>query len=187
MITQKFGVDKVALDIRDIDVKKVTDQRGKELEFQINSDINPELGQQLMIHISKRWVPETEVILVIDYVTSKDASAVTWLTKEQTEGGKMPYMYTQCESIHCRSIAPLQDTPAIKSTYTLHAKSPVEVIVRASGNITHEYTDELRRHTKFEMTIPVESYLLAFAGGNLEEKQLGARTFVITEPEIMEK
>jgi leukotriene-A4 hydrolase len=187
MTTKKWFVNHVDLDVRDLDIKSVTDTKGNALPFQVVSGLNDELGQKLEIQIPKKWFPNSEVALVITYVTSQDASAVSWLTKEQTAGKKLPYMYTQCESIHCRSVAPLQDTPAIKATYTIHAISPVEMVVRASGNITHEYTDEEHRHTKFEMTIPVESYLLAFASGNLVEKQLGKRTFVITEPELMEK
>lgn len=29
----------------------------------------------------------------------------------------MNYLFTQCESISCRSVAPMQDTPAVKATY----------------------------------------------------------------------
>jgi len=59
--------------------------------------------------------------------------------------------------------------------------------VRASGNITHEYIDEVKRHTFVEMTIPVESYLLAIAAGNIVEAQVGPRTFVLSEPEMIDK
>ena len=62
-------------------------------------------------------------------------------------------MYTQCESIHCRYIAPLQDTPAIKATYTLYTQSPVDIVVRASGNVTEEYIEGGKRHSKFEMNV----------------------------------
>ena len=187
IITKQFAVDKVILDIRDITINRVEDEYGNQLNFTIDSKSNPNLGQKLEIQITKKWIIYSKFVIRIQYVTSKEASAVTWLTKEQTAGKKLPYMYTQCESIHWRSIAPLQDTPAIKSTYNLHITSPIEIIARASGNVTHEFIDEEKRHTIFEMTIPVESYLLAFAGGNIIEHQLGPRTFVLTEPELMEK
>ena len=187
IVTKQFAVDKVILDIRDITINRVEDEYGNQLNFTIDSKSNPSLGQKLEIQITKKWIIYSKFVIRIQYVTSKEASAVTWLTKEQTAGKKLPYMYTQCESIHWRSIAPLQDTPAIKSTYNLHITSPIEIIARASGNVTHEFIDEEKRHTIFEMTIPVESYLLAFAGGNIIEHQLGPRTFVLTEPELMEK
>jgi leukotriene-A4 hydrolase len=39
----------------------------------------------------------------------------------------------------------------------------------------------------FEMNITIPSYLLAFAIGNLVERSVGPRTFVITEPTMMDK
>lgn len=30
----------------------------------------------------------------------------------------MPYLFTQCESINCRSLVPLQDSPSNKITYS---------------------------------------------------------------------
>lgn len=187
LVSNKWFLDRVVLDIRDITIHKVTDFFGRNLKYSIDSQINPNLGQKLDIQISTKIVKNTGFKVVIEYTTSQNASAVTWLTKEQTAGGKLPYMYTQCESIHCRSIAPLQDTPAIKATYNLKVTSPFDIIVRASGNVTKEYVSGKKRYTDFEMTIPVESYLLAIAGGNLVEHQLGPRTFVITEPEILQK
>jgi len=186
MRTHAFDVKHVYLDISDITVFNVTDTSGAALDYEIDNP-NPNLGQRLKINIPTKWIELETFKLIIDFQTSVNASAVTWLNKEQTSGKKLPYMYTQCESIHARSIAPLQDTPAIKATYSLDLSTPVEIISRASGNLTHEFTDETYRHTQFEMAIPVQSYLLAIASGNLAEKQIGERTFVITEPEDLEK
>jgi len=186
LTTQKDGVSRVALDIRDLTIHKVSDHTGRELDFEVVTGLNDEVGQQLNIQLGEEQINGSQLILIIDYQTSDNPSAVSWLTKEQTAGKKMPYMYTQCESIHCRSIAPLQDTPAIKATYTLYTTSPAEIVVRASGNVTDEYVEGDIRHTKFEMSMPVPAYLLAFAAGNLVEKQLGERTFVITEPELID-
>jgi leukotriene-A4 hydrolase len=186
MRTHKFDVKKVYLDIRDITVLNITEPSGKVLDFEIDNP-NPNLGQRLKITIPTEWIEFETFQLIIDYTTSTSASAVTWLSKEQTSGKKQPYMYTQCESIHARSIAPLQDTPSVKATYSLAFTTPLEIVTRASGNLTHEFTDETKRYTNFEMSIPIQSYLLAIASGNLAEKQVGKRTYVITEPEDLER
>jgi len=186
MRTHAFDVSTVALDIRNLTIFNVTNGADKVLDFEIDSP-NPMIGERLVIHIPTEWIEWETFTLTINYETSTTASAVTWLTKEQTSGKKLPYMYTQCESIHARSIAPLQDTPSVKSTYTLSFTTPENIITRASGNRTHEFVDETSRHTQFEMKIPVQSYLIAIASGNLAEKQVGAKTWVITEPEDLEK
>ena len=186
MQTQQFGVKEVRLDISDLTIFNVTDYYGNHLNYTIQ-DPNPELGQLLSVNIPTKWFPYEKYVINITYETSPDAGALTWLSKEQTAGKKLPYTFTQCESIYCRSIAPLQDSPSIKSTYNLHFTTPIDIVVKASGNLTHEYIDEEKRHTFFEMIIPVESYLLAFAGGNIVEAQVGPRTFVLSEPEWIEK
>jgi len=45
--------------------------------------------------------------------------------------------------------------------------------------------DELNSVTKFECAIPIPSYLIALAIGDLEYRSLGARVGVITEPSEM--
>ena len=51
--------------------------------------------------------PGDEVILVVNFYTSNESLAINWLTKEQTASKTMKYLYTKCEPIHCRAIAPL--------------------------------------------------------------------------------
>ena len=187
MKTNKWGVEKVYLDIDGITVKNVTFSKGRYPLVHTVDSPNPTLGQRLFIKIPKEYFTDEAFTINIEYETSPTAGAVTWLNANQTAGGRLPYMYTQCESIFCRSIAPLQDTPAIKASYSLNFTTPAEIRVRASGNVTHEYTDETTRYTQIEMPIKVESYLLAIAAGNLEERQVGPRTYVITEPEQIDK
>lgn len=47
------------------------------------------------------------VYLGINYETSPTGQAFSWMSPEQTAGGLLPYMFTQCEDINCRSVAPL--------------------------------------------------------------------------------
>ena len=156
------------------------------MKFEIENP-NPKIGQRLKITVPAKWFEYVSFELIINYETSPNASAVNWLTKEQTAGKKLPFMYTICQSIHARSIVPLQDTPAVKTTYKLEISSPTDIVVRGSGNVTHEFIDEEFRHTTIVMNTPIQSYLISLAAGNLIEKQLDKRTFLMTEPESMEK
>ena len=60
---------------------------------------------------------------------------MNWLKKEQTDGKNHPYLFTQCEPNYCRSFAPLQDTPAIKATYTANVtvESDLKVVMSAES------------------------------------------------------
>ena len=40
------------------------------------------------------------------YYTTNEARAMNWLTKEQTATKVLQYLFTQCEPIECRSVAP---------------------------------------------------------------------------------
>ena len=56
--------------------------------------------------------------LKIDYETSSNCTALQWLDPEQTAGKRQPYVFSQCQAIHCRSMVPCQDTPSVKMPYT---------------------------------------------------------------------
>lgn len=45
-------------------------------------------------------------------------------------------MFTQCEDINCRSVAPLQDTPSNRITYSASMTAPEEYVVKMSANET---------------------------------------------------
>ena len=93
---------------------------------------------------------------------------MNWLTKEQTATGVLQYLFTQCEPIECRSVAPLQDTPSIKSTYTANVTVINPYVIKMSA---HEYTPTVNADGtttySFFQDIKIPSYLLALAVGNL--------------------
>lgn len=82
------------------------------------------------------------------YRTNEKTTAISWMTKDQTVGKKMPYMYTQCEDIACRSVAPMQDTPAIKVTYnaTVYVKSGFVVHMSANQTAHTTLTDGYEKY-----------------------------------------
>ena len=46
------------------------------------------------------------------------SSACQFLEPAQTAGGEHPYLFTQCQAIHARTLFPCQDTPGAKMTYS---------------------------------------------------------------------
>ena len=84
------------------------------LKFRISEEV-ANIGSKLTIDLPTKT--DGELILVIYYKTSPNASALQWLHKEQTSGKNHPFMFSQCQAIHARSIVPCQDSPAIKFTY----------------------------------------------------------------------
>ena len=71
-------------------------------------EANPAIGQVLVVDLgSTSAAVGDEVKVEIAYATQPQGQAFSWLTASQTAGKKLPYMFTQCEDINCRSVAPL--------------------------------------------------------------------------------
>ena len=95
-------------------------------------------------------------------------------------------MFTECQDSHCRSVAPLQDTPAIKMPYNATVWVKVGYTVYMSANTTGFSIQGDWIIWNFKMDLPIPSYLIAFSIGDLLEVPIGpkgTRTHLITEPE----
>ncbi|VVC97010.1 unnamed protein product [Leptidea sinapis] len=124
-----------------------------------------------------------EVKLRIKYKTSPSATALQWLEPKQTSGKKYPYMFSQCQPIHARSIMPCQDSPAVKFTYTAEVSAPENFSVLMSA--IRDGSNNTK--TTFRQPVPIPSYLLAIAVGVLESRELGPRSHVWAEKEEIER
>ena len=103
----KEGSDVVVLDTRAISVSSVellTEEINRSLEFTMG-EAHAAYGSALRISLPEdcRVAGETHRIR-INYETASgdDCSAVQWLPPEQTKGKKHPYLFSQCQAIHCR-------------------------------------------------------------------------------------
>jgi aminopeptidase N len=168
------------LDTRDLAIASVTDEAGAPLPHTLHP-AEPILGARLAIA-----VPRGVRAVTIRYRTSPRASALQWLTPEQTQGGRHPFLFSQCQAIHARSIVPLQDTPRVRIRYTaeLEVPSALRAVMAAAhrGRTIHGAVARER----YEMPEPIPPYLLAFAVGDLTSRELSPRSRVWAEPEVVE-
>ena len=147
-------------------------------------DPNPGSGQVLVIDLGANYTLGTELSLQIFYATSPTGQALTWLTPAQTAGKKLPYLYTQCEDINCRTVAPLQDTPSNRITYGGCTVVDQLLVAYMSANKTGIYQAHYGYYKHcFYNSIPIPNYLMAIVVGDLVYQSTGPNTGVITEPE----
>ena len=114
---------------------------------------------------------QRELKLRIEYVTSPNASALQWLNANATMGKQHPYLFSQCQAIHARSILPCQDTPYVKFSYTASIKVMNPITALMSAVLVDKLELDARTSEfKFEQNIKIPSYLIAIAAGNLVSK-----------------
>ena len=121
----------------------------------------------------------------IPYSTTDKCSALQWLPKEQTAGKQHPYLFSQCQAIHARSMLPCQDTPGVKSTYEAELRVPSQLTALMSALSTNQTTEDGISKCQFNQPVAVPSYLIALVVGNLEGIQVGPRSTVWSEPEMV--
>jgi len=171
------------LDTRDLEVTKVTSPGGAEIPFEV-ADRDEVMGSRLRLAL-----PDGCDQAIVHYATSPEASALQWLESAQTDGKQHPYLFSQCQAIHARSVIPAQDSPLAR--FTFHAKMTVPeeltvVMGAAPGEVGAADRPKWRTFT-FEMPQSIPPYLFAFAVGNIVSRDLGPRSRVYTEPETLEK
>lgn len=170
------------LDTRALFIDAVTGPDGAALPHTLHP-ADPILGSRLTI-----TVPAGAESVRVAYRTSPEASALQWLPPEQTLGKKHPYLFSQCQAIHARSVLPCQDTPSFRQTFTATLDVPAELravmaaapVVGSTGAAREVRGG--RAVDRFEMPQPIPPYLFAFAVGDLASKDLSARTRLWAEP-----
>ncbi len=182
---QKTGnADSVILDIRDIDIKRVTAANGDTLGYRIGA-AKEVLGAPLAIAL-----PPTGDTVVIEYQTSPNAAAVQWLSAEQTAGGKLPFLFTQGEAILTRTWVPTQDGPGIRQTYdaTVHVPAGMRAVMSAehTGMDGEKDANGLSIY-RFRMPHAIPPYLIALAVGDIAFRPIGKNTGIYAEPSVVDR
>ena len=166
------------LDSFRIDLKEARTNQGKlEWEFDPEDEI---LGQRLHLKGFER-----DSTFTLNFRTSPEARALQWLNASQTAGGSEPFLFSQCQAIHARSIFPCQDSPSVRFTYSADVEVPQELVTVMAAELL-EVQEGKWTTFRFKMPQPVPSYLFALAVGNLAFRELGPRTGVYAEPETLE-
>jgi len=142
----------------------------------------PELGQRLVVLVEPK---RTEVRIM--YTTSPKSMAMQWLQPSMTDGKKRPYLFTQCQAIHARSLVPCQDSPGVKFTYDARVLVPDWATALMSALPTGDTFEDGKREFYFRQPMPISSYLLALVVGDLASKDLSDRVRVWSEPGVVDK
>ncbi len=127
-------------------------------------------------------LPPDADLVAIDYETTAEGTGLQWLEPTQTAGKIAPFLFSQSQAIHARTWIPCQDSPGVRVSYEARVAAPkgIDVVMSAesagSGDGVH----------RFRLDHPVPSYLIAIAAGRLASADIGPRSRVWAEPEIIE-
>ncbi|MBM4379692.1 MAG: M1 family metallopeptidase [Deltaproteobacteria bacterium] len=175
------GEGPLDLDTRDLQLHAVEDASGQPLQRELGPP-DKVLGQRLRVQL-----PAGTTGVVVRYATSPSASALQWLEPGQTHGKQHPFLFSQCQALHARSVVPLQDSPAVRVTYTAELEVPaaLRAVMAARADGREEHGGHATE--RFTMPQPIPPYLLALAVGELSARELGPRTRAWAEPGVVEK
>ncbi len=120
----------------------------------------------------------------LKFRTSPEARALQWMNAQQTAGGNYPFLFSQCQASNARSIFPCQDTPSVRFTYSAEVEVPKELTAVMAAEQARG--PEGSGKFFFNMPQPIPSYLFAIAAANLDFRDLGPRTGIYAEPEVID-
>ncbi|KAI9894717.1 MAG: hypothetical protein M1814_002073 [Vezdaea aestivalis] len=157
-------------------------------QWQVLDRVEP-LGSPLKITLPRRASRGEQVTVGIKLSTTSQCTALQWMSPAQTPNKRHPYMFSQCQAIHARSIFPCQDTPGVKSTFDFKLASPLPVLASGLPAGAHTFLPGNGKDKpgslvySFVQRVPIPSYLFAVASGDLACASIGPRSTVWTGPE----
>lgn len=149
-------------------------------QWEVKPRVEPK-GSPLHVSVPDGAAEGELVKLDIELETTSECTALQWLTSAQTSNKKAPFMFSQAQAIHARSLFPCQDTPSIKSTYSFNITSPY-VVVASGLPVPGEEQKGDEKVYKFEQKVPIPSYLFALASGDIVTAPIGKHSVVATGP-----
>ncbi len=177
----KSDADTLVLDTKDLLIKSVRIFSGGIAEGVTDYTMDAAdkvLGEALRIPLTDK----TDQVL-ISYRTSPSAEGLQWLSPEQTAGKKHPFLFSQAQALNARTMAPLQDTPAVRMTYSATLRVPDGLLPLMSAS---QGAKDANGEYRFEMPQPIPSYLLAIAVGDIKFKPINDHIGVYAEEYILD-
>lgn len=184
-------VREIVLDTSYLTITACLDHAGQSLQYELD-ERHPVLGQALHIHLAQPVSKGATTTVKVEYSTTPQCTTLGWLEADQTATGKYPFLYSQAQAIHMRSLAPCMDTPAVKSPYSATVRSYLPVLMSAlRQSPPSEQTIDIKQgkqHTfEYRQPVPIPSYLIAIAAGEVAYKRIGKRTGVWADPPSLDK
>ncbi|MCJ1328022.1 hypothetical protein MMC10_004697 [Thelotrema lepadinum] len=179
--SNEIVLDTSYLDVTDIKVD------GSSTNWTLEARTEP-YGSPLKIQSPSNVAIGQHVNVSIDVATTKKCTALQWMKPEQTSNKRHPYMFSQCQAIHARSVFPCQDTPDVKATVDFNLRSPLPVLASGlpSGSSDFKPGSGDTPGTllySFKQEVPIPSYLFAIASGDIATASIGPRSVVAAGPE----
>lgn len=175
------STDRLILDTRDLEIHKAEFYDGtnwRKTTFKLD-ERDSVRGSKLTIRL-----PKNATKVRVNYNSLPQASGLQWLKPIQTAGKKHPFMFSQSQAIHARSWMPIQDTPAMRVSYTAKVKTDESLRPIMSAENNPEW--QSNGIYKFSMPQPIPPYLIAIAAGNIHYKKMSKQTAIYAEPQYLE-
>ena len=166
------------LDTKGLHIDSVLSQSGAVVPWELGEEVAV-LGRRLRLEL-----PSGTRAVTLRYAAAPEAIGLQWLSPAQTEGKRHPFLFSQFQPIHARSMLPLQDSPRARVTY--HAEvtvpEPLSAVMSAGPAGVRPGRVAGTRTFLFDMPQPIPPYLLALAVGELDSRELSPRARVWAEP-----
>ncbi|EEB96025.1 hypothetical protein MPER_04908 [Moniliophthora perniciosa FA553] len=144
LLVLEDGVSEVIFDTSDLELHRIevkerkskyvgstmsaSDFSDKRVQYELKAK-HEVMGFALHIPLPSSLKKDSTVKVTVHYQTTKSCTALQWLDKQQTQGKSFPYLFSQCQPIHARALAPIQDTPSVKITYSAKVTSILPAVM----------------------------------------------------------
>lgn len=147
------NANQIVLDCHHLVIKSVSVSTldGLHVDTTFNCKDDSQFGGALVIYGS--YCENSSYKVQIMYHTTPNCTALQWLHPGQTKDGLFPFLFSQCQAIHARTMLPCQDTPSSRFTYSAHVK----IADRFAHSIQVVMSANVRTFNEGKLSIPPSS------------------------------